>query len=199
MRQASRPLSVKFALLTAAVGAGVAAPAHAGFVSSVPAGYTPQTFDWSHASTFGIDLDANGTTDFTIDANGSSLIINGTNSRDKVATFWFDADFVPSLSSFVSANSLKGLQSAAVVDPALTGSFSNQYLELVFVNQNDALNRGYLQASVDGTARSLTLTDYGMETPLATGDVPEPDTLALLAAGAVGIGALRRRRAARAL
>jgi hypothetical protein len=195
----SRPLSVKFALVSAAVGAGFAAPAHAGFISTAPAGFVPLTFDRTQTSSYALDLDRNGTTDFTITSGSNWVLIKGATSAAQVDSFAGSANGYANTSAFLSASSIKGAQSASFVSSSGGhGLAGGPYSELVFAGAHGLPTRGYVKGSVDAATQSTyTLSDFGVEgTP---SKVPEPGTLALLAAGAAGIGALRRRRSARAL
>lgn len=58
----------------------------------------------------------------------------------------------------------------------------------------------WVRVNVNNSAGSFTVVDWAYENvsgqPIVTGVVPEPSTLGLLAAGAAGVAALRRRRAA---
>jgi hypothetical protein len=192
----SRPLSVKFALVSAAVGAGFAAPAHAGFVSTAPAGFVPLTFDSTQTSSYALDLDRNGSTDFTITSDGTWVQITAVSPADQVDTFAGYANGYANTSAFLSASSIKGLQTGGIVNSSWgRGLAGGPYSELVFAGAQGLPTRGYIKGSVN--AATYTLSDFGVEE--APSKVPEPGTLALLAAGAAGIGALRRRRSARAL
>ena len=76
---------------------------------------------------------------------------------------------------------------------------SNNYLGFVFLNENTGQNHfGYLQLQFGATAGQRSIIGYGYEsiagTNIAAGAVPEPSTFAMLAAGALGLMAVRRFR-----
>jgi len=196
-----RPLSIKFALVSAAVGAGFAAPVHAGVVSAAPAGFAPLTFTSGVASSYALDLDRNGVADFSIASFadvGQRPTITGLGPGNQIDAFLSSANGYADPADFLSASSIKGWSEAYFEVGKVTSE--RPYVELVFAAADGDLTRGYLkghasQSLVDFVPQyAFTLLDYGL-----VSEVPEPGSLALLAAGAAGIGALRRRRKAAAL
>ena len=79
----------------------------------------------------------------------------------------------------------------------------DKFISVAF-NIAGQLHAGWIRISVDATDLSITVTDYAYKTvsctPIVTGDtgssstVPEPDTLGMLALGAVGVSLLKRRQ-----
>src|SRR4051794_20149337 len=78
----------RFALVTAAVGAGFAGQADAAMISTAPVGFTPVTLTTDTTtgpgSSFAVDLDQNGTTDYTLQAFSNRIQLNpaGNNQSD---------------------------------------------------------------------------------------------------------------------
>jgi hypothetical protein len=83
------------------------------------------------------------------------------------------------------------MQNAAVSYGSLTPG--TPYAELVFIDDRNALARGYIKGYTTIADRKgyFTLLDFG-RAPQA--DVSEPGSLALLAVGGAALGARRRRR-----
>jgi hypothetical protein len=196
------PFSVKLALLTAAVGAGFAGPAQAAFISTAGSGFTPITFSLSQGdSSFAIDLDQNGSTDFTIlSTQGVNVTIQGT-AGNVTDSFFGSAKAYSDTASFVSASSIKATANATLLTNGF-GALSEQtpYAELQFAGADSQNYIGYINGtSILSEATSVfTLNDYGYDDGSPT-TVPEPGSLGLLAAGAAGLVLLRRRRAERAV
>ena len=192
------PFSVKLALLTAAVGAGFAGPAQAAYISTAGTGFTPVVFDLSkNNASFAIDLDQNGSTDFTLSSTtGNSVVFQGSgnNAIDSYTGYYPDA--YASTSQFVSAGSIKASTSVTLLDTNGGNALSvpYPYAELVFSDAHNASLVGYIRGTgvSAGAASTFTLTDYGYDSPISA--VPEPSSLALFAAGAAGLGVLRLRR-----
>jgi hypothetical protein len=59
---------------------------------------------------------------------------------------------------------------------------------------------GWVRVTIDNAAGSFVINDWAYNTvagePIRAGQVPEPTSLGMLAAGAAGVAAMRRRRAA---
>ena len=72
------------------------------------------------------------------------------------------------------------------------------YLGLLFDIPGGSPHFAWLRVAVDPATFSLTFLDYGFETQanagIRAGEVPEPASLGLLAVGALGILAMRKRR-----
>ena len=78
------------------------------------------------------------------------------------------------------------------------------YFGFSFKGASSQLHAGWMQAAVEHSAvdgTTIKVIDYGWEqdpnTNITIGAVPEPSSIALMATGAAGLLALRRRRAAR--
>lgn len=196
-----RPFSVKFALVTAAVGAGFAAPAQATVISTAPAGYSTMTFRASAPVTYNIDINTDGLTDFVITTSAvdNAVTVTGT-GMNTIAAYNGLANAYSDPSQFLSSSSIKSNVFAVAVGFGSTNLMSNaQYIQLILADQSQGPIGGYLQATAGFSAAAneaiFALYDFGVVTADPAG-VPEPGSLALLAAGAAGVGALRRRRRA---
>ena len=175
-------------------------PAQAAFISTAGGAGLPLTFDTNTTSSYAIDLNGDGTTDYTVISTFFSAISldAGTNLVSSLSNF---ASTFSSLAAFSPPGSLKASTGLVPIVNALgTNSFLNNpgFVELIFNDPATQANYvGYFNGSVTipgGGHATFTLSDFGYDTtPLL---VPEPDSFALLAAGAAGLAAFRRRQVA---
>lgn len=73
---------------------------------------------------------------------------------------------------------------------------SDKFIGLSFPSGGNTLF-AWIRVDIDNAAGTFVVKDYAYDTtgsPITAGAIPEPGTLGLLAAGAVGLGAMRRRR-----
>jgi hypothetical protein len=67
-------------------------------------------------------------------------------------------------------------------------------------NAPQFLHFGWVRVTIDNAAGTFVVNDWAYNTvagePIRAGQIPEPTSLGMLAAGAAGVAALRRRRAA---
>lgn len=125
----------------------------------------------------------------TADA-GSTVLINVHGSAAKMQNFGFFLDGVTAeniLFNFVDAKSLN-MQGIGVMGSILAPNAS-----VVF--NNGQLNGQLIAKSLSGTGESHNRLFNGDFTTTPDTQTPEPSTFAMIGAGAVGVGLLRRRRA----
>ena len=199
------------ACTTALLGVVASGAAHATLISEAPTGFTPETVS-----------NGSGGGSITFDVSGQGLDVvtlagmshKGAQSIQASATGQGNGLFYqetgPSgglliaephpLDPFTGgSSSAEGTGSVyqATATVATPGSSmfgpTPLYAHLLFATATTPQSVTYADAYLEGTfdGNTFTLLDYG----LVQANVPEPSSLALLAAGAAGIAALRRRRA----
>ncbi len=185
------------AILSTAVGATLAGPAEAALISMAGSGFTPVTVTATSGS-YSFDVDGNGTLDFTLTGNGTNIVLKYLSATSGAQTFAGFLNSAPSASALAFGSVKSGSTSATI--NANFATLPAQYAGLVTNGTFNASNIAtagtldYLQGTFNNTATpSFQLLDFGVVTNPTT--VPEPASLALLATGAAGIAALRRRRA----
>src|ERR1700754_803583 len=75
----------KLAVITAAISAGFAGEAQAGWISTAPVGFTPQTVSTT-GGTFSFDVDGDAVNDFTLSGGGGDIDITGLGGNE-ISTF----------------------------------------------------------------------------------------------------------------
>lgn len=143
----------------------------------------------------------------------SNSVLTGVNYQGAVAE-WFPSK----LSSFFSNQRwyVKALAMGTLIDAASTGpgffgmmsfgsqrpnaqftNVTNRFLGVSFSTADESINYGWIRVSVNNATGSFIVHDWAHETTgagIEAGAVPAPGALALLAAGASGLGLLRRRK-----
>ena len=155
-------------------------------------------FNIAPASAPGWDVNPWGATGLGLfsptNPTGGAYVITATN---------FAANLLPG--AVVSAASLFGSNGSAAGNSAQFAlNSANNFIGFRFLNEaTNAIHYGYMQIALGGTAggqpRSIVSYSYQMTPGAAITVVPEPTTTALLglmAVGAVGVRAWRKRKAA---
>lgn len=121
----------------------------------------------------------------------------------KMVTFTSGLNYVTALNAGFTVEtsalgSFTGSMAYGTANPnAQFNNASGKFIGLQFPSGANNYN-AWVRVNVNNTAGSFTVVDWAYEnTPgqsIVTGVVPEPSTLGLLAAGAAGLAAMRRRR-----
>ena len=154
----------------------------------------------------GWDLNPWGSTSLNLWANNGASVNDGIIQNFPGGSSATLVDNVP-LGTVVDGTSSFGRTSSVETTgtTAFVVSSSNNYIGFRFLNEGTGVyDFGWAQFSFSTTTSSQprTLVAYGFENtglPIAVGAVPEPSTMALLgvmAAGALGVRAWRKRKAA---
>ena len=102
-------------------------------------------------------------------------------------------------SSSVGPTFLGSMAYGSVNPNAQFNNVTNAYIGLSFPI-GTATHFGWVRVDVNNSARSFVVKDWAYNatagTGIRAGEIPEPASLGLLAAGAAGVATLRRRRAA---
>jgi hypothetical protein len=174
---------------------------------------------------FALDLDANGSHDFVLyhgftspsSDGGQSFDVrirpigNGNRVLGAPSTFTDPySHLIPrafqtgkSISSHlpVADRSMLASYAYSPFNPSSSGAFNNGQVAFVglLIDIDSGVHAGWARIQVP-SRREAVIFDYAYETtpgvPIIAGAVPEPPSLVLLAAGAAGLAALRRKRRA---
>lgn len=196
-----------------AAGAAVtgATGADAGSPSIVYSG--PQDISISQFGAQDLNLDGDGFTDillknYVFGGNYQGATVNGYPGQLVVSNAAFPY--------YVTALSAGDPIDAAAVGTSFYGSLAygnnpgsefdsaqGAFIGLSFpigANAPEFLHYGWVRVTIDNTAGTFVINDWAYNSAqgvgLAAGELPEPSTLGLLAAGAAGVASLRRRRSA---
>ena len=195
--------AIRLTVLTAAAGVAFGGTAHAALVSEAPHGFTPITVGNGQITSYGFSIDGSGTAEFTLASTASGMTLAPANATEGAASIFGSLVGTTDPSTLAIGN-VKTASSYRVNNNSLTyGAIEYVALSLntTFTSGSNP-NSGYASSGTLGylegelfqgattSTDSFELLDYG----LVQTAVPEPASLALLAAGAAGIAALRRRR-----
>ena len=188
--------------LAAAASSGTA---HAAIIYS-----GPQNIAVNQFSALNLDIDGDTQGDLLL----KNYVFGGGNYQGATVNFFPGkmVTFNPGSFNYVTA-----LSAGFTVDAAALGNFTGTmayggnnpnaqfnsatggFIGLQFPTGPNNYN-AWVRVDVNNSAGSFTVVDWAYNSvsgePIVTGVVPEPSTLGLLAAGAAGLAALRRRRAA---
>jgi hypothetical protein len=110
-----------------------------------------------------------------------------------------NSGFTIDTASLATGNFTGSMAYGAANPNAQFNSAAGKFIGLQFPSGPNNYN-AWVRVNVNNSAGSFTVVDWAYENvsgqPIVTGVVPEPSTLGLLAAGAAGVAALRRRRPA---
>jgi hypothetical protein len=193
----SRKLPARSSL---AIGAGIglfaAAPAEAEVVPFTPAGAPITLFQ---SANYHFDINGDGTNDFAIFDPGD----RDFKLSDYFGAFgYFGSNMVKNVGPYaaiVPAGSTVGPDTKGWLNEADLDLFAGKraYAGVVFDIPGSSPHFGYLDISMPADATSVTLYGGAYEsvanTPINVPNVPEPNALVLLASGAAGLAAWRRR------
>jgi len=201
------------AVITGALGAGLAGQAHAvvytftGANSTSAAAGLPVTLSTTTPSSLNVDLNHDGITDFTLSSNSTGIFVNGGSNQSNTFVNYAAAT---TPGTAIDTTSLK-LESGSIPIAEFTGAntaktdFTSGTPALIVDEFTAGPNTylGYIEGTYTGTgltagasnpSLSFAVTDFGYDpTPVP---VVEPASLALLASGVGGLIAFRKRRKA---
>ncbi|MCC6537393.1 MAG: PEP-CTERM sorting domain-containing protein [Bryobacterales bacterium] len=196
-----------YALTGGAMIAG--APAAQATLVTVTPGTAPTVYvaTGGGSQSYNLDMDSDGATDFIFTAessmygleqrdivrmNGSYGLLVGSSGQYTVVPFTTVEDALAA-SPTLAKSKLLARYTYDGGDPTFTGDWQNgqrAFIGVVFGLNTGAPKRGFIDVTVQLGSAQFTINQWGYDQP-----VPEPSTVALLALGAAGVAALRRKRA----
>lgn len=218
MSKSLRSLESKLAAYTLAGGAMIAgAPIAEATVITVTPGVTPgapsvaptvYVASGAGSDYYGLDIDMDGMIDIGFIAESS---FDGSEQRDIVrvnvgyarvagtsglylATPFTTAEEALASSPTLAKSKLLARYTYDGGDPTYNGDWQNggrAFLGVVFGLDTATPKHGFVDVTVQLGSASFTINQWGYEEP-----VPEPSSIALLAMGAAGVAALRKKQAA---